>query len=342
MFNNISSITNWNDLVINNLDNQNNFYTLDSPLLSNTFTFYSFKGGNGVTTSLKYVGYLLANMGFTVAILDLNFESPNLNFYYDSTLFQSIDYFDNKENTFLSKNLSHSQLENLDSNINNFFGIIDYFYQQLISFNPTISISQIVNQLNLKQSPGKLFFIPAGYFDSNYALKISQLYPSFILKEFDNITHKIIWHDFICKIKNQINPDIILIDSSTGLNKWTILSLFHTSNNCFVFSFPNKKNFDDLNVIFDLLNSSVSNYQLKFVFSFIPFSSYNSSYLHNIEKSFDLFLQHISSKQLSNLSIHNKPFFIPYLSSIYNLHLYHITSILKYYQPLADFIYNCF
>ena len=46
------------------------------------FTFYSFKGGVGRSMAMATVGYLLAQRGLKVLVIDFDLEAPGLEHYF--------------------------------------------------------------------------------------------------------------------------------------------------------------------------------------------------------------------------------------------------------------------
>lgn len=68
-----------------------------------------------------------------------------------------------------------------------------------------------------------------------------------------DFTDNKIWDDFRNELQTQVNPDLILIDSRTGINIWGALSLLTISDNPYVFMSPNAQNSEGISTIITAL-----------------------------------------------------------------------------------------
>lgn len=200
-----------------------------------TITFYSFKGGVGRTTALTHVAWILAMRGRKVIAIDLDLEAPGL-----------------------------SSLLNLTSTPEH--GIVDYFYERSYlprGIEPSISIAEIFGEARIPDAPGRLFVVPAGSLDLNYITKVDDLRASAITERGEDL-----WSIFFREITEQLQPDIILVDSRTGINEWGAFSLLRAADQAIVFLYPNEQNKRGVELLLEALAGQVS---VQLVFSPVPF-----------------------------------------------------------------------
>lgn len=159
----------------------------DIPIIS----FYSYKGGVGRTTSLiSFANYYAYHNNKKVVILDFDFEAPGLTNYFDFSL-ESLDYKNGVLEYLLDKESSKEKLNLVE--------------------NYMIEVSREYTK------DGSIFVMPAGslYTEENLESYIEAL-ARVDINSTDTIIKQII--ELIVNIKEEVNPDIILIDSRTGFN----------------------------------------------------------------------------------------------------------------------------
>lgn len=174
---------------------------VDFPFIT---TFYSYKGGMGRSTTLASFALFCAKLKKKkVVIIDCDFEAPGFTNYYDL------------------------DIENL-GNVN---GIVEYLIDK--QFIKEEGKLDIVSNYSYKvgyeyAGEGEIFIIPAGNLSSEITYKDGQLFDSnhrnhyiealsrLDISSFVNMSEQYI--DFISDIKEQLNPDLILFDSRTGIN----------------------------------------------------------------------------------------------------------------------------
>jgi MinD-like ATPase involved in chromosome partitioning or flagellar assembly len=153
-------------------------------------TFYSFKGGVGRTLACANFGLYLAKTGQKVVLADMDFEAPGLDakFFPDAT-----------------------------TNISN--GLLD----QITAFQqgaPLPNLSPIPLPLSeeVTRSGGKLHLIPAGNYGAldKYHQVLSSLRWDFLLKTEEGLAF---WFDLLERIKTELQPDVLVIDSRTGITE---------------------------------------------------------------------------------------------------------------------------
>ncbi|MBG1242371.1 MinD/ParA family ATP-binding protein [Nostoc sp. NZL] len=234
---NTASVRTWQDLAIQAANPQNQPQLPQAePSLPRTVTFYSFKGGVGRTTALTHVASILAMRGLKVVAVDLDLEAPGL-----STAF----------------NLKPQPK----------YGIVDYFYERSYlpkDVEPSISIAEIFGEVKISNATGRLFVVPAGCLNLDYVSKVDDLHATTSIDGDQSL-----WSIFKREIYEQLKPDIILIDSRTGINQWGALSLIQAADEAIVFLFPNEQNKQGIELLIQSLQW-IKKLSINFVFSPVP------------------------------------------------------------------------
>jgi cellulose biosynthesis protein BcsQ len=302
-----SCIHTWHDLALWAANPQNNTHSPDlTSRIPHTVTFYSFKGGVGRTTALTHVAWILANRGHKVVAVDLDLEAPGL-----STAFK----------------LSPQPK----------YGIADYFYERAYlpdEIEPEIAIGDIFGEVTIDDAMGRLFIVPSGVLSLDYITKVDDLRATTV-----NNHGETLWSIFRNEINEQLKPDIILIDSRTGINQWGALSLLEAADRAIVFLFPNEQNRQGIDILLSSLNS-FGKISIDFVFSPVPdtteiglakirsiWQSLNGGSEDNIGED-----RLESDEDLSELLI------VPYLTPIAIAEKYPVVGLLDYYNRIANTI----
>ena len=250
---NAASVNTWQDLAIQAANPQNQPQLPQRELrVPRTVTFYSFKGGVGRTTALTHVASILATRGLKVVAIDLDLEAPGL-----STAF----------------NLQPQPK----------YGIVDYFYERSYlpeGIDPRISIAEIFGEVRVPNATGRLFVVPAGYLNLDYVSKVDDLHATTVIDGSQSL-----WSVFKREIQEQLKPDILLVDSRTGINQWGALSLIEAADEAIIFLFPNEQNKQGIEVLLQSLQS-LNNLSMNFVFSPVPdITEFGLSKVHEIWES---------------------------------------------------------
>lgn len=175
--------------------------------------FYSYKGGVGRTTALVHVAWLLASRGKKVVMVDLDFEAPSLH-------------------QVVGKMILEPKL-----------GLVDYLYERMNIIeneSPRIKISDIIGEISVPT--GSLFVIPAGYVNEDYIAKVDDL------RNLPIYSHDL-WDQFIHETEVQLQPDLILVDSRTGINIWGALSILAIADESIIFMNPNSQNREGIKAV---------------------------------------------------------------------------------------------
>ncbi len=303
-----ASIHTWQDLAIQAANPQNQPTTPQRELsLPRTVTFYSFKGGVGRTTALTHVAWILAMGGRKVVAVDLDLEAPGL-----STAF----------------NLQPQPK----------YGIVDYFYER--SYLPegikaSISITEIFGEVRIPNAKGRLFVVPAGCLSLDYIAKVDDLHANTIIDGDQNL-----WSVFKCEIDEQLKPDVILIDSRTGINQWGALSLIQAADDAVIFLFPNEQNKQGIKLLLQSLQN-LNKLSINFVFSPVP----DVSKLDKVKEIYQSLLDEIkiSTDEESEIDDNDQleipePLVIPYLQPIALADNYPVRALLDYYNKIVNLI----
>jgi tetratricopeptide (TPR) repeat protein len=153
-----------------------------------TITFYSYKGGVGRTLTLSNIATRLSELGKRVCLLDFDLEAPGIPFKF-------------RNNKIEIKS-----------------GLIDYIFSY--SHNKVIpdkikDYSITIDPLNLNYLP--IHLIPAGNINTNeYWKKLSMINWSEMFYSENGQGVRFIL-DLKAKIEKEFSPDVLLIDSRTGI-----------------------------------------------------------------------------------------------------------------------------
>lgn len=304
----VNTIKTWQDLAIQAANPQNESIVPQRELSRpRTVTFYSFKGGVGRTTALTHVAWILAMGGRKVVAVDLDLEAPGL-----STAF----------------NLQPQPK----------YGIVDYFYER--SYLPegikaSISITEIFGEVRIPNAKGRLFVVPAGCLSLDYIAKVDDLHANTIIDGDQNL-----WSVFKCEIDEQLKPDVILIDSRTGINQWGALSLIQAADDAVIFLFPNEQNKQGIKLLLQSLQN-LNKSSINFVFSPVP----DVSKLDKVKEIYQSLLDEIkiSTDEESEIDDNDQleipePLVIPYLQPIALADNYPVRALLDYYNKIVNLI----
>jgi cellulose biosynthesis protein BcsQ len=303
-----ASIHTWQDLAIQAANPQNQPTAPQRELsLPRTVTFYSFKGGVGRTTALTHVAWILAMRGRKVVAVDLDLEAPGL-----STAF----------------NLQPQPK----------YGIVDYFYERSYlpeGIKPTISITEIFGEVRIPNAKGRLFVVPAGCLSLDYISKVDDLHANTVIDGDQNL-----WSVFKREIDEQLKPDVILIDSRTGINQWGALSLIQAADEAIIFLFPNEQNKQGIELLLRSLNT-LKNLSINFIFSPVP----DVSKLDKVNEIYKSFVDEIkiATDEESEIDDNDQleipePLVIPYLQPIALADNYPVRALLDYYNKIVNLI----
>ncbi|MFZ5815433.1 MAG: P-loop ATPase, Sll1717 family [Bacillota bacterium] len=277
------------------------------PGLPRTVAFYSYKGGVGRTTALIHVAYLLAQRGRKVVAVDLDLEAPGL------TEALAVEPTPTK-------------------------GIIDYFYERAYlpgGTEPSISITDIFGEVRVSDGRGRLFVVPAGKVSLEYLAKVDDLRANAITH-----TGRDLWTTFAKEIGEHLQPDIILVDSRTGINEWGAFSLLRAADEVVALLYPNEQNLSGALLLRDLVESLGK--KVSFVFSPVPAA--DGVGYERVKAVWDRLNQPPlgesgeGESEPDDLSDMPEPLLIPYVPVIALADRYPVVGLLSYYAKIANLV----
>lgn len=169
-----------------------------------TATFYSLRGGVGRSTSLAHTARLLAKNGKQVVCLDMDIEAPGL-----------------------------AALFNVEQEVEKGQGVVELLMQLDQGGEPDFS-----HHLLPVDDEGRLFLIPAGLPDAQYANDLSLLDPGAWYVEDANPLRMLMQG---VREGLPFTPDVILIDSRTGISAISAPLLFEQADLAVVTMFPHEQ-----------------------------------------------------------------------------------------------------
>src|SRR6266568_2481340 len=206
------------------------------------------------------------------------------------------------------------------------YGIVDYFYERSYmpeDVEPEISITEIFGEVRILDAPGRLFLVPAGSLDLDYLAKIDDLRASRITTNGEDL-----WSLFYREITEQLQPDIILVDSRTGINEWGALSLLRAADKVILFLYPNEQNSRGVGLLLEALMNTIP---ISFVFSPVPFV--NEGGMEMVRKQWAA-LQTARKNSGVNQEAQietAEPIVIPYIPEVAMTSTYPVEDLLPYY-----------
>lgn len=204
---------------------------------SRVVVFYSYKGGVGRTTAMLQVAYLLAQQGRRIVLVDMDLEAPGL----------------------------RHAVEHLDPDPEQ--GLVDYLYERQLLLRgaaPDIQVKDIVGRVRSElPMRGDLYVVPAGHVDLDYIGMVDDL------DTWVGGSSPEAWTVFLQELSEQLEPDLIFVDSRTGFNRWGAVSLLLLADEAFVFAYPNRQNLEGLRPLLSALKG-FGRPPVTVVFSMVP------------------------------------------------------------------------
>lgn len=196
--------------------------------------FYSYKGGVGRTTALVHTAFHLARSGQRVVVVDLDVEAPGLHAALprpDGTPVKAglVDYLWERQ----VKPFEPTTGEGLD------FGLVEG------SCGGRHAISYVVEDL---VSRAQIQVIPAGAVGVEYVRRLSTLSSQDALTRNDDA-----WSLFEKELAEQLEPDVLLIDSRTGLGDWGGLSVLRLADEAFLVLYPSDQNGEGIRFVREMV-----------------------------------------------------------------------------------------
>jgi len=261
-----------------------------------TVAFYSFKSGVGCTTALIHVAMNLVMRGSKVVVVDLDLKTPGL--------------------------AAEINLNPLPQ-----YGVVDYFYHHANlpeDVKPEIFLSDILGEISI-MNDGQLFVVPTGKLSFDYMAMVDDLHANSITE-----AGKDLWRTFVDEVNDSLQPDMILVDSSSGLDQWGGFSVLRASEEAVVLLAPNEQNYQGTLLLLDAL--STINVPVSIVFSIVP--SLDQTGSEKVLKYWQT-LRHYKNVKNAN---DNLPLQIPYLPTVALADHYPVPSVQNDYLPIVNII----
>ena len=270
-------------------------------------TFYSFKGDIGQSTTLGLIANLLVTSGHRVVMLDFDLEAPGISLTFPASLSSDQKY-----------------------------GVVDYMYERYLMLEEnTPSIADCIRRVDTPFR-GELYLVPAGEFNEGYIHKLADLDMRFFYnRERNPIQH------LLADIKNELEPDVVLIDAGRGFDAMGAIALLDQADLGLVgFSLTNQ-NFEGLKLVVQAASRQRS-YKgipdLRFLLTSMPGVA-ESQQQSEIAQAVTWIAENWQVPR--SLSVDELYYQIPYnprIPTLTNLVGSRESSIIKPYQPVADAI----
>ncbi|MBI4648851.1 MAG: tetratricopeptide repeat protein, partial [Bacteroidia bacterium] len=215
-----------------------------------TVTFYSYKGGVGRTLALANLAQHLVKKGKKVCMIDFDLEAPGLHYKFSDEL----------KNNFEFKN---GLLDYID-----YFTTNNKIPENLYDYVSTIKFSS--------EARFSIDFIPAGNtHKSDYWVKLNNLdLKKLFLNE--NKEGVLLFLDLKERIKKELNPEFLLIDSRTGITEIFGISISLLADKVVVIAANNEENLQGAKMIINCISNPEIHFSKKvpdiiYVISRLPY-----------------------------------------------------------------------
>lgn len=217
-----------------------------------TITFYSYKGGVGRTLAMANVAKWLSEFKKTVCMIDFDLEAPGLHFKFQ----QQLKTFEFKR------------------------GIVDYIHDFVTTKGVPKSIKDYVQTFHTNSKNPPIHFIPAGNVSSpEYWKKLSAISWNDLFYKEDSQGVPF-FLDLKEKIKKEINPQFLLVDSRTGISEISGITMSLYADKIVIIAANNDENLEGARDIIKNISNPENNFfekkpEIVFVLSRIPYPKYS-------------------------------------------------------------------
>jgi len=184
-----------------------------------TITFYSYKGGVGRSLALANIANRLAEFGKKVCMLDFDLEAPGLHIKFSDSI---------------GKNGIKK-------------GLVDYIHKFTIENTVPRDISDYITEVNsFNDGGGTISLIAAGNTSrEEYWKKLSHIDWTKLFYEKDSLGVDF-FYNLKLQIEKQLAPDVLLIDSRTGITDIAGVTMSIMADEVVLFAANNMENLDGI------------------------------------------------------------------------------------------------
>lgn len=236
-------------------------------------SFYSYKGGMGRTTSMALFATYYARKGYKVALLDFDFEAPGF-----------MNFFGMNEEILASKKGIVEYI--MDKDFSQEIDFDNYYYTVAEEFAGNGAIYMVPAGNNTNVAP--ISNMPR-MFDSH----LKQYLEALARIDFAN-KEKIVpkFRELIQEIDNKLQPDVILIDSRTGMNDIFGILSFYLSDLVVGFFGASNQNRPGLHYFLDaVFNESANSKTVILANSIISSERYFDTFSKDIDETLNKFME---------------------------------------------------
>lgn len=215
-----------------------------------TITFYSYKGGVGRSLALSNIAKRLSEFGKKVCLIDFDIEAPGLHHKF-------------------KQNLNSTSIKN---------GLVDYIHDYSEMGKIPSSISDYVTKINFEnKNNSPIDLIASGnVYTNEYWKKLSSIdwVKLFYKEDSQGVAFFI---DLKEKIRKELKPDFLLIDSRTGITEVSGITMSILADEIVLLAARNDENIEGIKQVTKTLVNKKNNVfgkvpKINFVLSRIPYS----------------------------------------------------------------------
>ncbi|MEE8525689.1 MAG: AAA family ATPase [Thermoanaerobaculia bacterium] len=235
-------------------------------------TLFGIKGGVGRSTAAVVLAWRLAQRGHRTLVVDLDLESPGVG----TTLLPADRAPD--------------------------FGLVDWLVEDAVGQADAALLEAMVAPSPLGDGGSELWVVPAGgrsRDDYSYLPKLARAYAELGAGDEERVRpfgERL--HDLICRLEEELRPEVVLLDSRAGLHDIAALSVTRMRATSLLFAVDSPQTWHAYRALFEVWRAHFDRAQgfrdnLKMVAAQIP-ETETRSYLESFrQQAYDLFLENL-------------------------------------------------
>ena len=220
-------------------------------------SFFGFKGGVGRTTALSSFALYLADLGKNVVAIDLDLEAPGL------------------------APLLAGEETPID------LGVVDFLLEEKLARSNPLSLSRFYVSSPYSTGAGSLRVFPAGRMDANYVEKLGRIDVQGLVQP--EHAARVLLQRVIHRVRDELQPDAILLDVRAGLHDLGGMSLAGLSHLELIFVVNSAQSWAGLPLILGHLGRLRADW-IKLVHTMVPPASRGGDQVHEafVSRAYDL------------------------------------------------------